>query len=42
LAEARGLSAGDIARATTDNFFRLFAKARRPDSFPSPQGGGGK
>ncbi len=30
LAEARGLAFADVARATTDNFFRLFTKARRP------------
>jgi TatD DNase family protein len=30
LAEVRGLSAEDFANATTDNFFRLFKKARRP------------
>jgi TatD DNase family protein len=27
LAETRGLSEAEIARATTDNFFRLFSKA---------------
>ena len=31
LAEIRGVEIDDIARATTDNFFRLFDKARRPD-----------
>jgi TatD DNase family protein len=30
VAELRGLSAEAFARATTENFFRLFAKARRP------------
>ena len=30
VAELKGVSAAEIARATTDNFFRLFAKARRP------------
>jgi TatD DNase family protein len=30
LAELRGLAAEDLAGATTDNFFRLFAKAKRP------------
>ena len=30
LAELRGLAAEDLATATTDNFFRLFAKAKRP------------
>lgn len=50
LARARGLAADEIARATTDNFFRLFTKAKRPASpsasvaaghhAPSPRGGG--
>jgi TatD DNase family protein len=30
LAELKGVSADDLATATTDNFFRLFAKAKRP------------
>lgn len=30
LANARGISAAAFAAATTDNFFRLFSKARRP------------
>jgi len=30
LARIRGVSAGEIARATTENFFRLYAKARPP------------
>lgn len=30
LAEIKGTSLEDIARITTDNFFRLFSKARRP------------
>lgn len=30
LAEARGMTADAFATATTDNFFRLFTKARRP------------
>ncbi|MDX2257535.1 MAG: TatD family hydrolase [Hyphomicrobiaceae bacterium] len=34
LAEARGLPLGDFARATTDNFFRLYSKARRPAAAP--------
>jgi TatD DNase family protein len=30
VAELKGLELGTLARATTDNFFRLFAKAERP------------
>ena len=30
LAELKGVSADELARATTDNFFRLFTKAKRP------------
>ncbi|MGD9867440.1 MAG: TatD family hydrolase [Hyphomicrobiales bacterium] len=30
LAEVKGVSREEIARATTDNFFRLFSRARRP------------
>ena len=30
LAEAKGVTEAEIARATTDNFFRLFTKAKRP------------
>jgi TatD DNase family protein len=39
LAEARGVSFDEIARTTTDNFFRLFSKVPRPasaDLTPSP------
>jgi TatD DNase family protein len=32
LAETRGVSLEDIARQTTDNFFRLFDKVPRPDA----------
>lgn len=32
LAEVKGLTPAALAAATTDNFFRLFAKARRPDA----------
>lgn len=31
VAEARGMAVDDLARATTDNFFRLFTRAERPD-----------
>ena len=31
LAEVRQMSVAEIEEATTDNFFRLFSKARRPD-----------
>ncbi|HEX3672699.1 MAG TPA: TatD family hydrolase [Rhizomicrobium sp.] len=30
LAELKGVSADELAHATTDNFFRLFSKAKRP------------
>ncbi|SDD73591.1 TatD family hydrolase [Rhodospira trueperi] len=30
VAEVKGVSEAELARATTDNFFRLFTKARRP------------
>lgn len=30
LATVKGISAGEIARATTENFFRLYTKAKRP------------
>ena len=32
MAELKGLSEKDIAEVTTDNFFRLFTRARRPKS----------
>ncbi len=32
LAETRGVSLEDIARQTTENFFRLFSKVSRPDA----------
>jgi TatD DNase family protein len=31
LAEVRGIGLAEVERATSENFFRLFAKARRPD-----------
>ncbi len=31
LAELKGLSGAELARATTDNFFRLFSKTERPE-----------
>ena len=31
LAEVKQVAVGDIERATTDNFFRLFSKAQRPN-----------
>ena len=30
LAEVKGVSADEMARITTDNFFRVFTKAQRP------------
>jgi len=30
LAELKGVSDEELARVTTDNFFRLFAKVKRP------------
>jgi len=30
LAELKGVTEDDLAQATTENFFRLFSKARRP------------
>ena len=38
LAEVRGISADDLAQATTDNFFRLFSKARRGDGSAAGSG----
>jgi len=32
VAEIKGLTPEDLARCTTENFFRLFAKAKRPES----------
>jgi len=32
LAEVKGVSAKELAEATTDNFFRLFTKSRRPSA----------
>ena len=32
LADARGASLDTIARETTENFFRLFAKTPRPEA----------
>jgi TatD DNase family protein len=34
LAEIKGLSRGEVEAATTDNFFRLFTKAKRPPGSP--------
>ncbi len=34
IAEARGMTLAALAEATTDNFFRLYTKARRPKSPP--------
>jgi TatD DNase family protein len=31
LADLKGVSAEELARATTDNFFRLFTRAERPE-----------
>jgi TatD DNase family protein len=30
LAELKGVSEGELAAATTENFFRLFTKIKRP------------
>lgn len=35
VAQARGMDFGDLATATTDNFFRLYSKAKRPRVAPS-------
>lgn len=32
LAEVKGITVADMARQTTENFFRLFSKAKRPDA----------
>jgi len=32
LAELKGIGASELAAATTENFFRLFSKVRRPDA----------
>ena len=34
VAQVRGMTAEAVAEATSDNFFALFSKARRPDSTP--------
>ena len=34
LAEVKGLSLREVEAATTDNFFRLFTKAKRPPGSP--------
>ena len=39
LAAVKGISADDLAKATTDNFYRLYTKAKRPAS-PPPRGEG--
>ena len=35
VAEARGVTLGEIAAGTTENFFRLYSKARRPEEVVS-------
>jgi TatD DNase family protein len=40
LASAKGISNDEIARATTENFFRLYSKAKRPRAAVSPGTGG--
>ena len=37
VAKARGVTAEEVAAATTENFFRLFTKARRPVLAPAPR-----
>jgi len=39
LASTKGVSPDDIATATTDNFFRLYSKAKRPDAVTPAFGG---
>lgn len=39
LAETKGVSFEDLATATSENFFRLFSKAKRPSSPPPISGG---
>jgi TatD DNase family protein len=39
LAETRGVSIDDLARQTTDNFFRLFNKTPRPMLAAEPAAG---
>jgi TatD DNase family protein len=34
LAEVKGLSVAEVERATSENFFRLFSKAKPPDPAP--------
>ena len=41
VAEVRGMTLTDLAAATTDNFFSLFAKARRPADAPAMPGAEG-